>query len=133
AGPDSDLTGLRVLVAGLGVQGLPVALHLAERGASVIAADDRDETELDERVELLKIFDADVRPGADLSAVRASFEQEDLDRLDLVVPTAGMPPTHPLLVAVHAAGVPVWGETEVAWRIRPERAAPWLAVTGTNG
>jgi UDP-N-acetylmuramoylalanine--D-glutamate ligase len=28
----------------------------------------------------------------------------------------------------------VWGEVELAWRLRdPERAAPWLAVTGTNG
>ena len=31
-------------------------------------------------------------------------------------------------------GIPVWGEVELAWRLRdPEREAPWLAVTGTNG
>jgi len=29
-------------------------------------------------------------------------------------------------------GVPVWGEAELAWRLRPDPAAPWLAVTGTN-
>jgi UDP-N-acetylmuramoylalanine--D-glutamate ligase len=28
----------------------------------------------------------------------------------------------------------VWGEVELAWRLRdPEKPAPWLAVTGTNG
>ncbi len=29
--------------------------------------------------------------------------------------------------------MPVWGEVELAWRLRGEGAAPWLAVTGTNG
>ena len=36
--------------------------------------------------------------------------------------------------AARDRGVPVWGEVELAWRLRdPERPAPWLAVTGTNG
>ena len=30
--------------------------------------------------------------------------------------------------------MPVWGELELAWRLRrPRAAAPWLVVTGTNG
>jgi UDP-N-acetylmuramoylalanine--D-glutamate ligase len=30
--------------------------------------------------------------------------------------------------------VPVWGEVELAWRLRdPDRPGPWLCVTGTNG
>ncbi len=33
-----------------------------------------------------------------------------------------------------SAGLPVWGEVELAWRLRdPEHRAPWLCVTGTNG
>ncbi len=40
----------------------------------------------------------------------------------------------PLLAQAAARGVPVWGEVELAWRLRdPEHPAPWLAVTGTNG
>ena len=36
--------------------------------------------------------------------------------------------------AAAATGIPVWGEVELAWRLRPrEGAAPWLTVTGTNG
>ena len=27
----------------------------------------------------------------------------------------------------------MWGEAELAWRLRPPGAAPWLVVTGTNG
>ncbi len=33
-----------------------------------------------------------------------------------------------------ARGVPVWGEVELAWRLRdPEHPGVWLCVTGTNG
>ena len=33
-----------------------------------------------------------------------------------------------------ARGVPVWGEVELAWRLRdPEHPGRWLCVTGTNG
>ena len=31
-------------------------------------------------------------------------------------------------------GIPVWGEVELAWRLRdPDHRTPWLVVTGTNG
>jgi UDP-N-acetylmuramoylalanine--D-glutamate ligase len=29
--------------------------------------------------------------------------------------------------------LPVWGEVELAWRLRQPDAAPWLCITGTNG
>ena len=46
----------------------------------------------------------------------------------------GLPVAHPVIAAAQAAGLPVWGELELAWRLRTaENAAPWLAVTGTNG
>ncbi len=39
-----------------------------------------------------------------------------------------------MLAAAARAGVPVWGEVELAWRMRSrDGAAPWLTVTGTNG
>jgi UDP-N-acetylmuramoylalanine--D-glutamate ligase len=40
----------------------------------------------------------------------------------------------PLLAA--AAGVPVWGDVELAWRVRVREGRPtaeWLIITGTNG
>ncbi|HEY9373785.1 UDP-N-acetylmuramoyl-L-alanine--D-glutamate ligase, partial [Streptomyces sp.] len=43
----------------------------------------------------------------------------------------------PLFAAAAEAGVEVWGDVELAWRLREIPAgrtpAPWLAVTGTNG
>ena len=50
----------------------------------------------------------------------------------LVVTSPGWRPDQPLLAAAAAAGVPVWGEVELAWRLR-RGDAPWLGVTGTNG
>ena len=56
------------------------------------------------------------------------------DAVDLLVVSPGWRPDHPLLREAAARGVPVWGEVELAWRLRdPERPVPWLAVTGTNG
>ena len=56
------------------------------------------------------------------------------DDVDLVVTSPGVPPTAPLIVAAGARGIPVWGEVELAWRLRdPDHPAPWLCVTGTNG
>jgi UDP-N-acetylmuramoylalanine--D-glutamate ligase len=53
---------------------------------------------------------------------------------DLVVTSPGWRPSQPLLAAAAAAGVPIWGEVELAWRMRPATgAAPWLTVTGTDG
>ena len=47
-----------------------------------------------------------------------------------VVKSPGVPPHAPVVAAARAAGLPVLGEVELAWRLV---AAPVLAVTGTNG
>jgi UDP-N-acetylmuramoylalanine--D-glutamate ligase len=50
----------------------------------------------------------------------------------LVVTSPGLRPTTPFLAAAADAGIPVWGEVELAWQLRPA-GQDWLAVTGTNG
>jgi UDP-N-acetylmuramoylalanine--D-glutamate ligase len=118
---------LRVLVAGLGVSGFAAAEALLHLGASVEVVDDNDTDELRDRGTLLEILDATVRIGAGSAATLP-------DNIDLVVVSPGWPPTTPLLTAAPARDVPVWGEVELAWRLRdPNHPAPWLAVTGTNG
>ena len=118
---------LRVLVTGLGVSGFAVADALLHLGAHVIVVDDKDGEAVTEKATILEILDADVRLGAGATATLP----EDID---LVVTSPGWQPTATPLVAAAARGIPVWGEVELAWRLRdPERPAPWLAVTGTNG
>ncbi len=50
-----------------------------------------------------------------------------------VIVSPGVPPHAPVALAAAAAGLPVYSEPELAWRLRPPDAPPWLAVTGTNG
>jgi UDP-N-acetylmuramoylalanine--D-glutamate ligase len=124
---DAAWAGLQVLVAGIGVSGFAAADALLERGARVVVTDARDGERERERAQILGVLGATVRLGH-------QPDPADLDGLDLVVTSPGWRPDHPLLAAAAAAGIPVWGEVELAWRMRArEGAAPWLTVTGTNG
>jgi UDP-N-acetylmuramoylalanine--D-glutamate ligase len=128
---DADWSGLRVCVAGLGVSGFAAADALLERGAVVTvvdAATPPDGSVMSERARILDILGASLSHGPDAVAALPGTP------LDLVVTSPGWRPDQPLLAAAAAAGIPVWGEVELAWRLRPrEGAAPWLTVTGTNG
>ncbi len=124
---DADWSGLRVLVVGLGVSGFAAADALAERGARVTAVSRDTTPAVSDRAKILTILDVDVRLGPEhMADVPAGT--------DLVVTSPGVPPHDPLMLAAATSGVPVWGEVELAWRMRArEGAAPWLTVTGTNG
>ncbi len=128
---DADWAGLDVLVTGLGVSGFAAADALLERGAHVTVVDGREPgagDALAERARILEVLGASLRFGTDATARLPE------NHPDLVVTSPGWRPDQPLLAAAGAAGVPVWGEVELAWRMRPlEGAAPWLTVTGTNG
>ncbi|MDN5795238.1 MAG: UDP-N-acetylmuramoyl-L-alanine--D-glutamate ligase [Intrasporangium sp.] len=124
---DGDWSGLPVLVVGLGVSGFAAADALAERGAEVTVVS-RDVTDvITERAQILQILGVDVRLGPE-------HLHHPPEGTQLVVTSPGVPPHDPLMLAAGQAGVPVWGEVELAWRMRPRQgAASWLTVTGTNG
>jgi UDP-N-acetylmuramoylalanine--D-glutamate ligase len=124
---DADWAGLSALVAGIGVSGFAAADALLERGVRVVVVDARDGVRERERAQILGVLGAAVHLGSEPDPVL-------LQGIDLLVTSPGWRPDQPLLVAAGAAGIPVWGEVELAWRMRAEQgAAPWLTVTGTNG
>ena len=109
--------GRPVVVAGAGVSGAAAARVLRDLGARVTVADASEE-----RAEPLRADGLEVRDLA-----------EPPDGTSLVVTSPGWRPTSPLLAAAAARGIEVYGEVELAWRLRGDRPAPWLALTGTNG
>ncbi|MDO5735496.1 MAG: UDP-N-acetylmuramoyl-L-alanine--D-glutamate ligase [Propionibacteriaceae bacterium] len=121
----SDWPSATVVVAGLGISGFAAADGLLSLGARIIVLDESEAHA--EKAGLLEMLDVTVRLGAGATAVLP-------DDVDLVVTSPGWRPTAPLLLQAAERGIPVWGETELAWRMmHPDRVVPWLAVTGTNG
>ncbi|MFJ5706826.1 UDP-N-acetylmuramoyl-L-alanine--D-glutamate ligase [Streptomyces sp. NPDC093105] len=119
-----DWQGKRVTVAGLGVSGIPAARALAARGAVVTVVNDGDDERSRTQAAALEADGITVRLG-DGATLPAGTE--------LVVTTPGWQPDKPLFTAAAEAGVEIWGDVELAWRLRGPGAAPWLAITGTNG
>ncbi|NYI07099.1 UDP-N-acetylmuramoyl-L-alanine--D-glutamate ligase [Allostreptomyces psammosilenae] len=121
---------LHATVAGLGVSGAVAARVLLRLGATVTVLDGGTGPALDARAEQLRAAGARVLTGPDADTASGRLPEGT----GLVVTSPGWRPDAPLLKAATAAGVPVWGDVELAWRLRPaEGAAPWLCVTGTNG
>lgn len=124
---DADWSGLRILVTGLGISGFAAADALWERGALVTVVSADSTAAIEDRAQILSILDVDVHLGPEHLV-------EVPEGTELVVTSPGFRPDHPLLVAAAARGIPVWGEVELAWRMRASSgAAPWITITGTNG
>jgi UDP-N-acetylmuramoylalanine--D-glutamate ligase len=128
-GRQDDWSGVNAVVAGFGVSGFAAADNLTHLGAAVVALDDRAEGK-EQQAELLGVLGADIRLGEGTTATLP-------ENADLLVVSPGWKPSAPLIEQARARGVPVWGEVELAWRLRAPGPggdpAPWLAVTGTNG
>ena len=130
---DADWSGLRVVVTGLGISGFAAADALLEHGAEVRVVDGRapePETPMAERARILEVLGAELLLGDGAETALPV----PADEIDLVVTSPGWAPQQPLLAAAAEAGISIWGDVELAWRLRPsEGGAPWLLVTGTNG
>jgi UDP-N-acetylmuramoylalanine--D-glutamate ligase len=116
--------GAPVLITGARVTGRAILAVLTAFGAEPTLCDDDP---------------AMLRPYAErgVATVDPSVAIERIADYRLVVTSPGFQPTTPVLAAAAAAGVPIWGDVELAWRLDaaghygPPRR--WLVVTGTNG
>src|ERR1700731_618397 len=123
-GLDPLVAGAPVLVAGGGVTGKAVLAALTRFGAAATPCGDDPAT-------LGRYADPGVAPATTSTSARRVSDYA------LVVTSPGFSPSTPLLAAAAAAGVPIWGDVELAWRLDaagqygPPRR--WLVVTGTNG
>lgn len=124
-----DWSKLRVAVFGLGKTGFAVADTLQELGAQVLVITGAPD---EERQTILRVLDVPVVVTDSEDAIPdelAEFSPE------LVVTSPGYRPAHPLLAWARSQSLPIWGDIELAWRLRDKNGTPceWLVVTGTNG
>lgn len=121
--------GLKIAVFGLGETGFSVADTLQELGVEVcVFSQKHDET----RMNILSIL-----------GVKSFFEDigdDILQGLDLFSPNViivspGFRPDHPWVLWGRKQQIPIWGDIELAWRVRDKQGAPaqWICITGTNG
>jgi UDP-N-acetylmuramoylalanine--D-glutamate ligase len=114
--------GRPVVVAGAAVAGAAAARALLRRGA-VVTVIDRVESEATAGLAAdgARVVIGDAPPAGLFDKVT-----------DLVV-SPGFAPHHRLVKTALAAGLQVYSEPELAWRLRDPDSPAWLAVTGTNG
>jgi UDP-N-acetylmuramoylalanine--D-glutamate ligase len=128
----ADWRGLRVAVLGLSVTGFSVADTLAELGAEVLVVTESAEEEYSR---LLPVIGARLHVGP-LDAVPP--ELSDFAP-EVVVASPGFSPQHPLIRWTRESGSALWGDVELAWRVRDKVVRPdgtpadWVLITGTNG
>ena len=116
-----DLSGRKVLIIGLGKTGLATVRFLAGRGASIFVTDEKPASEVE------RLLDGqDLRAQAEIVA----YDPSCLARVDLVVPSPGVPPSNPLLQEALRRQAPIISELELAYRFL---SCPVIAITGTNG
>src|SRR5215475_2023557 len=115
-----DLSGAAVLVAGARVTGRAILAAVTPLGARATLTDDSPAA-----------LTAFAQKGVEV--IDAANAAERVCDYDLVVTSPGLPPTAPVLAAAAGAGVPIWGDVELAWRLDqsghygPPRR--WLVVT----
>ena len=120
----TDWSDTTFCVAGIGIAGYAAADALMQLDAHVTIVDESDGERQRERSTILGELGAQVHL-AHVGPVP--------DGIDVLVVSPGLKPASPLIVDAQSRGIEVWGELELAWRLRKPDAAAWLCVTGTNG
>lgn len=121
--PEGAGTARPIAVIGGGRSGCAAAAVLRARDLEVHIFDQKRSSESDE-------FFHCVADAGELAAAVLAIDPA------LVVVSPGIPCHAPIFEACRGAGVPLWGEVELAWQLQesgPHRGRPWLTVTGTNG
>jgi UDP-N-acetylmuramoylalanine--D-glutamate ligase len=124
AAPRPPLPAGPFLVLGLARSGEAAALALKARGEAVIGADSGPAERPPLAHAARRLREAGVEVHTDVSDDRLLADAR------VLVKSPGVPHSAPLVQAARAAGLPVLGELELAWRLIPN---DFIAVTGTNG
>ena len=121
----SDWTKINACVVGLGVAGFAAADALIEVGAQVTVIDSGNGDIQKEHGTVLEILGAQIY---------LDYKGEIPANTNLLIVSPGVKPTGPIIIEAQSKNIEIWGEFELAWRLRTlDYPAPWLCITGTNG
>lgn len=116
------LEGKKVTVVGTGISGIGAVGLLNQAGAAVVLYDGNDQLKIEEIQGKLGGYQADIVLGV--------LTEELVNSTDLLVISPGVPIDSPVVKTFEQAGVPVWGEIELAFQYDKGKV---IAITGTNG
>lgn len=128
----ADWKGLRVAVLGLSMTGFSVADTLTELGADVLVLSASAD---EEYARLLPVIGARLELSALDSVPQALVDFAP----EVVIASPGFSPSHPVIRWALGSGIALWGDVELAWRVRDKvvradgSSADWVLITGTNG
>lgn len=116
------VNGQRALVLGLAREGVDLTRFLAAHGARVIVTDRKPAEQLREAMAETEQAGAEYHLGGHSLA--------DLDAIDVVYVSPGVPPDNELVLSAHARGIRVSSLVELFFALCP---APIVGVTGSAG
>lgn len=129
---NADWAGLKVAVLGLSVTGFSAADTLMELGADVLVLS---ESASEEYAKLVPVIGARLELGSLASAPATLVDFAP----DVVIASPGFAPSHPVIAWTQQQNIALWGDVELAWRVRDKVLRPdgtpaeWVLITGTNG
>jgi UDP-N-acetylmuramoylalanine--D-glutamate ligase len=125
----SDWRDLRVVIFGLGVSGFSAADTLAELGTEVLVVAEKSEPEY---LDLLSVLGVKTFLSTDSTQILEKLAEFSPD---VVITSPGFQPDNEQIVWAIDAGIPIWTDIDLAWRLRDKKGKPadWICVTGTNG
>lgn len=118
-----NLQGKKVLVIGCGKSGVGAAKLLLEYQACPVLYDGN------EKLDVCALREKNGLPE-EIGIVLGSVPEELKEQLSLVVTSPGVPVDTPFMETFKQAGIPLWGEVELAWQCGKGQV---IAITGTNG
>jgi UDP-N-acetylmuramoylalanine--D-glutamate ligase len=110
------------MVIGLAREGLDLTRFLTRHGASVVVTDQKTSEQLGAAIGQLA--------GADVTYRLGGHSVDDLDGIEIVYASPGVPPAHPLLEAAREKKIQQSSLVELFFELCP---APILGVTGSAG
>ena len=124
----SDWSKVSVVVIGLAKTGFSVADTLHELGAKVLIVAESATSEILDIVDVLGIESV-------IGSIEDQLKAFERFSPDLLVVSPGVPPTNALVISAGENNTPVWGDVDLAWRLRDrfDNQQEWICVTGTNG